>query len=258
MTKIEFLPTDYQAPKASNNFMKFQDGENRFRILSQPIIGWEDWTLEKKPVRYHFHDKPHKPIDPKKPIKHFWSMIVWNYLDEEIQILHITQASIRQSIESLCNDTDWGAPYFYDIKVIRKGEAMETEYTVNPVPHKPIADHIKERFMERRCNLEALFHNADPFSKDQTEFTKPKFDIGDYVEKPFIERITRDQELDLTYILDECDAEYKKWFMESIKKSFNANSIKEIPANEFQKVRAAALKTMEDTHANQRKAVKEA
>src|SRR5215510_11210672 len=99
MNKILFLPQDYQAPKTSNFYMKLQEGENKFRILTQPILGWEDW-LDKKPVRYTFDNKPTKSFDPKKPVKHFWSMVVWNYNEEQIQILHITQATIRSSIEA--------------------------------------------------------------------------------------------------------------------------------------------------------------
>lgn len=180
MNKIAFLPSGYEAPKTSNFYMKFQEGENKFRILSQPIIGWEDWQ-DKKPIRYKFRDKPAHPIDHKKPIKHFWSMIVWNYSLEEIQILHLTQTSIRKSLETLCKDEDWGAPYFYDIKVIKKGEGMETEYSLNPLPHKPLSLYIQEMFNERKCNLEALFYNEDPFSKEYTVFTPGVFSQNDVI-----------------------------------------------------------------------------
>src|ERR1017187_557874 len=154
MSKILFLPTGYEAPRTSNFYMKFQEGENKFRVLSQPIIGWEDWQ-DKKPIRYRLQDKPARPIDAKKPIKHFWSMIVWNYQEEEIQILHLTQATIRKSLESLCSDSDWGAPYFYDLKVIKSGEGMETEYVLNPLPHKKLNNIVEDRFKERKCNLDA-------------------------------------------------------------------------------------------------------
>jgi len=174
MNNALFLPSDYQAPKSSNFYMKIQDGENKIRILSQPILGWEDW-IDKKPVRYRLSEKPQKPHDNKKPLKHFWSMIVWNYTEEEIQILHITQASIRSSIEALSHDSDWGLPYFYDIKIIRRGNMMETEYMVNPLPHKSLDPIIAERFYERPCNLDALFSNKDPFSHENEFFTPGMF-----------------------------------------------------------------------------------
>jgi hypothetical protein len=254
MTKIVFLPQDYQAPKAASFYMKMQDGENKFRILSQPILGWEDW-LDKKPIRFAFDNKP-KPIDPKKPVKHFWSMIIWNHIEEEIQILHLTQASIRNSIEALCNDEDWGSPYFYDIKVIKKGEQLETEYTVNPVPHKKLPDHVKDKFNERPINLDALFIGADPFAKDQECYTPGIFSEAD-VPTTVTFKLSETQIADLANILDECGDAYKELIMKSIKRQFNAASLSEIPLEEFERVRVAAFKQMNNVHAKQLKIDKE-
>src|SRR5271167_4124248 len=100
---MNFLPDDYESPKNNAGYMKLQDGENRIRILSQPIIGWEIW-VDKKPMRYKFKNKPNVKNDPKNPLRHFWTMIVWNYAEEQIQILHIAQSKIRSSIESLNKD----------------------------------------------------------------------------------------------------------------------------------------------------------
>lgn len=70
MNQIAFLPIGYEAPKSSNFYMKLQDGENKIRILTQPILGWEDW-IENKPFRYRMENKPKKSFDPKKPLRHF-------------------------------------------------------------------------------------------------------------------------------------------------------------------------------------------
>lgn len=160
----DFLPDGYEMPTNGNGYMKLKDGENKFRILSKPIIGWEDWK-DNKPIRFTFKNKPEKPINPDKKIKHFWAMIVWNYNEQAIQILQITQSSIQKSIQDLINDADWGKPYGYDIKIIRKGEKMETEYSVNPSPHKPISEEIKDAFFDKPIYLEALFDGSDPFQK---------------------------------------------------------------------------------------------
>lgn len=157
-----FLPDNYEAPRASDNYMKFQEGENKFRILSAPILGWEDW-LDKKPVRFRFEEKPTKPIDSTKPIKHFWAFVVWNYSEKKIQILQITQATLRSKIEALSKDEEWGAPYFYDLKVWKKGEGVKTEYEVNPVPHRTVTKEIIAAYEAKPCNLEALFDSSDPF-----------------------------------------------------------------------------------------------
>ncbi len=160
----DFLPIDYEAPKTGGNFMKLQNGENKFRILSKPIIGWLDWK-DKKPLRFAFNNKPDKPIDPKKPIKHFWAMVVWNYSECKIQILEITQSGIQKSIINLTNDADWGSPYSYDIKINRSGDGLDTEYSVNPIPHKVISDEIKQAYNDKPCDLQMLFAGEDPFAK---------------------------------------------------------------------------------------------
>lgn len=171
---MNFLPEDYKAPNSSGFYTKLQDGENRIRILSKPVMGWEDW-IDKKPYRFRMDKKPNAN-DPKQPVRHFWAFIVFNYTVEEIQIMEITQSTVRKSIEGLCRDADWGAPFHYDIKIIKTGQQKDTEYTVNPVPHKPIDDYIVQAFKERPINLEALFENKDPFSSEWANPTPMEID----------------------------------------------------------------------------------
>jgi hypothetical protein len=141
--------------------MKFQDGENKFRILSSPIMGWEDWK-DRKPIRFRMSQKPEKSVDPEKPVKHFWAFIVWNYVVNRIQILEIIQASIRKRLEALSKDAEWGSPFFYDIKVIRRGQKIEVEYEVNPISPKELDPKIKEEFAKTPIDLEELFTGGDP------------------------------------------------------------------------------------------------
>ena len=164
--RYNFLPPDYEAPKSTSSYAKLEEGENRFRILSTPIFGWEDW-LNKKPVRSTMDKKPLKSVDPKKPVKHFWSMIVWNYNTSQIQILHITQASIRRALEVLARDEDWGSPFLYDVKIYKTGEGVDTEYSVNPAAPKTVSDDIIEAFRLKPCNLDALFFGEDPWEMGQ-------------------------------------------------------------------------------------------
>jgi hypothetical protein len=170
-----FLPKDYKSPNASDNYMKLEDGENKIRILSSPIMGWEDW-LDNKPVRYQMDSKPNSPASPDKPIRHFWSMIVWNYATESIQVLNIVQAKVRKGIESLCADPDWGSPFNYDVKIVRSGDGKLTTYSVIPCPKKDISPYLIEQFHAKPCNLEALFSNGDPFAT-WTKYTPGFFDL---------------------------------------------------------------------------------
>ena len=141
-----FLPKDYAAPKQSS-YMRLQPGENKFRILSKPILGWLDWD-DKKPVRYKYSPKAPKSINESKPCKHFWAFIVYNYSEAKIQILEIAQATIRNDLESMSNEPDLGPPFFYDIKITKTGDGTKTKYTVMALPLKPTSETIKKAFEE--------------------------------------------------------------------------------------------------------------
>lgn len=157
----DFLPQDYTAPQGGGGYMKIQQGENKIRILSKPIIGWLDWK-DKKPYRFRIDKKPDKPLGDR-PIRHFWAFIVWNYNEQALQILEITQATIQAAIQNLSRDSDWGDPYAYDIKITRKGQDLSTEYAVTPSPVKTIAPEIYKIALDKPANLEALFEGEDPW-----------------------------------------------------------------------------------------------
>lgn len=171
-----FLPQDYESPKLASSYAKLEDGENRFRILSAPIVGWEDW-IDKRPVRYRFKDKPVCSHDPTKPIKYFWSVVVWNYSLKQIQILHITQVTVWRALETLAQDIEWGSPFCYDIKIHRAKQGDLTKYTVTPVAPKPVAGEVIVAFHAKPCNLDALFSGGDPWANSSV--TTPLADAPD-------------------------------------------------------------------------------
>lgn len=165
-----FLPKDYSVPSSGNKYMKFQEGENRFRILCSPILGYEGWVAgedgKRKPIRVRMNQKfTGVQIDPET-IKHFWALVVWNYGAEAIQVLSITQKGIQGTLKGLANDSDWGSPVNYDVVVTRTGKGMETEYQVTPKPAKPLDPGIKQLYKDTPINLEALFDNGDPFAQE--------------------------------------------------------------------------------------------
>jgi len=115
-------------------------------------------------VRFKYDKKPERANDPKKPVKHFWAMVAWNYKENAIQILQITQSSLRKRLADLNSDADWGVPYKYDIKIYKTGEKMDTEYSLNPCPSKELDRSIMDEFYQKPIRLEHLFTNEDPFS----------------------------------------------------------------------------------------------
>lgn len=166
-----FLPEGYEAPVIGGGYMKLQDGDNVFRVLSSAIVGYEYWNTENKPIR---SDKPFESTPDIKndkdgkptKVKHFWAFVVWNYATKNVEILQLTQSSIQGAITNLVQDEDWGNPQKYDIKVNRTGAGIDTEYSVNPKPHKEIDPEVLKAFSEKPINLKALYTGANPFDKE--------------------------------------------------------------------------------------------
>jgi len=162
---MSFLPEGYEVPTSSTGYMKLSQGENKFRILSSAMLGVEIWTTDNKPVRFRPDEKfPMKPEYRDSP-KHFWAFIVWNYKEERLQILELTQKTIMNAINSLTRNQKWGSPFDYDLVVSREGEGLETTYTVAPDPKEALDAEIKEQYESTKdsINIEALYDGEDPF-----------------------------------------------------------------------------------------------
>lgn len=168
---MTWLPKDYQVPQGGSQFMRLQSGQNQFRILSEPVIGyevWEDSSEGKKPHRFHtFQEAANSPFSDK--IKHFWAFAVWNYSSKQVQVLQITQKTIMKAIEALTADEDWGDPLNYDLVVNRTGDGMDTEYTVQPKPQKPVTEEMKEALKVSKVGLQTLFTGEYPLTAQSTE-----------------------------------------------------------------------------------------
>lgn len=170
----DFLPNDYQVPSSSDNYMKFVKGENRFRILTSPILGYEWWTEVdggRKPVRVPMDSALDiSKIEDPESVKHFWAMVVYNYETKRVQILEITQKGIQKTLRALAKDEDWGSPVqTYDIVVTGTGDGMERRYEVLPKPAKKLEPEILEKYESMQIDLKALYKGEDPFSAKREE-----------------------------------------------------------------------------------------
>jgi hypothetical protein len=179
-----FLDEDYKPDASTGQYMKFEQGANRFRILERPITGYEWWVHEDGSIV----ERGEKPIKGNKPVrmpknkkhplykaldmeqyeasKEFWAMVVWNYNAKQIQILSITQSSIIQTLFALVRNPEWGSPLEYDLTVSRDGEGLQTTYEVIPLPPKELSMDIRKALMSTKINIEALFTGDDPFTKE--------------------------------------------------------------------------------------------
>lgn len=162
MSTNSFLPQNYSVPKSEASYMKLAPGDNKFRALTTPIVGWLDWK-DKKPYRWTMDKKPAAAFDPKQDIKHFWALVVWDYTAKKIVILEITWKGVQNAIEALSSNPDWGSPLNYDITINKSGSGMETKYATTPTPPKPLHEKIAELFANTPVNLAALFEGKDPF-----------------------------------------------------------------------------------------------
>jgi len=241
---MDFLPDDYEQTKTANGYMKLPEGDNKLRILSKPIVGWQDWGTDNKPIRYKMNDRPLKSVDPKKPIQRLWSMIVWNYTDQKINILNITQKTIQNSIETLVRNSDWGMPNTFDLTISRKGKGQQCEYTITPSPKKELSFEIVKAFKETPINLNALLVNGDPFTQ-LDEVTK-----GMFHEEPSVlsvNIISSDQHRDLILIFAECEPTFERDLKEKVSKAdVDFKDWKNLKSLMYEKVKLSALKNRDE------------
>lgn len=166
MNENTFLPSDYKVP-TSSNYMKLTEGEHNFRILSSAIVGFEYFTSENKPVRSkEAYDELPSDIKDGGRVNPFWAFVIWNYEENKIQIMEVTQKTIMLPLKALVDNKKWGDPKGYDITITRKGTGMlDTEYSVMPNPHSEVSQEIKDEFEKRPVNLNALYTGDDPFKE---------------------------------------------------------------------------------------------
>lgn len=175
----KFLPDGYKIPEQPSKYLKFEDGENKIRILSPALLGWEYWIDDpeekgkRKPIRVRTEDElPEdiKKLTGRERAKHFWAFTVWNYQMETVQILEITQVTIMRLIEGLYKSRSWGDVKKYDIIINRTktgSKDRDVEYSIVPEPKKELSKEIKDKVSAMPVILEALFENGDPFALEE-------------------------------------------------------------------------------------------
>ena len=232
---MTFLPEDYQPPaNTGGNYLKLQQGANKLRILTSPLLGWELW--DNQHVQRFTLDK--KPEGGDKP-REFWSMIAWNYgwtdhndifiKVDKIQLLHLTQGSIKKAIRDLAQNDIWGSPVDYDLIIVREGHQLKTNYSVIPRPQEPLLEHIKEDFVLNPCWLPALLTGDDPFA--DTRSTIPLW------EQSASNSITEAQYKEIVDLIGD-DTEYMDKVTTGVKKTYNIESLNDLPSAHYEKVLA--------------------
>ena len=174
-----FLPNDYKEPVTSN-YMKLELGDNTVRILGSfqdgsACMGMEYWKQngdKKKPVRYEkglpvpLNDlEEYDDYGNLKMPSFFWALPVYNVGAEKVQILQITQKSIRQGIETLTNNPKWGDPKEYNIVITKTKEGGKTSYSVISEPKEKLDAEVFKQYKALNINWTEFMKSEDPFKK---------------------------------------------------------------------------------------------
>jgi len=92
-----------------------------------------------------------------------WAVSVLNQDTKEVQVWEITQVSIRDFLFAIAKGkikNDWTK---FDIQVTKKGQKMETTYTLIAGDTAPLSKEDQAIIAETPVNLEALIEGKDPF-----------------------------------------------------------------------------------------------
>jgi hypothetical protein len=173
------LPTGYDIEQVGSSngqsiFMKLQNGDNKFRILGLRLI-YRTWGADNKPILYRavVDGKQQEPVrlpfcgrqfdkfGKQEKWKHVWFCLVWSYLDQDLKVLEIPQATIQKTLAAYDADPDAGPLSECDIKIKKSGNGQDTEYSVMAIKSK-LDKSIKEAFSSASINLDANVYGAYP------------------------------------------------------------------------------------------------
>ena len=191
MTQESFLVDGYKEPVKSN-YMKFSAGSNRLRILGPAKVGYEYWTHktingEVKDVSVRVTKEETIPMSEvitdkygNLAVKYFWAFVVYNYDAERIQILQVTQKSVREGMQKFLDNKVWGkvvpGEYIFDVNQGKKADG-KPEYSVIAEPKTEINEEIITKFKRTLIDMDAWMAGKDPFAvtKEPEEIEMPSF-----------------------------------------------------------------------------------
>ncbi len=167
-----FLPSDYKIQSINSGYFKPEEGDNKIRILTKPVMGNVLW-INQRPKRLRLgeaftpddleHADTSSYSGKKRTPVQFWAMSIWNYKEKKVQVFEITQVSIQRELANLSNDEDWGSPLDYDVNINRRDENSIVKYSVTPKPKKDLMPDIKQIIKDTPVNVVALFDGGNPF-----------------------------------------------------------------------------------------------
>jgi len=152
------------ADNSGSPFVKLQDGDTvQLRILSQPLMGWEQFA-DGKPYRWKPDgSKPEGMPDSSERPRPFLAFVVYQYTDDQgVKIWSFTQQTIIKQLEVLFEGGKhhWSS---FVINLRRKGAGLDTTWTVIGTM-VPLEDSLIEfaTKAEDYIDLSALYMGDSP------------------------------------------------------------------------------------------------
>lgn len=165
------IPEDFNM-ESKSRYMKFKEGDTKFRILDVAIFGYEWWIdteSGRKPMRRELGQEIKISELGAEDPKSFMAFPVYNYNEKVVQICELTQKTLMKPLKSYIRNEDYGNPTGYDITVTRSGEGMNTSYTLVASPPKPLSKEVELVWLKNPAECDALFINGDCFDLKPTK-----------------------------------------------------------------------------------------
>ena len=182
---------NYTLPSNGNGSGYFKpkeldSGPQVIRLLAKPVIGWEAWTPDNKPVRgaslaevaeqrpatgWRKKDKKDKhgnKVTVEESPRAFVATAGVNITLGCPQVFLFHQKSITDALDGLENKRSWGDPATYNVEISRKmGANGFYDYTVTPESKDPVPDELMKAWNELNetwTGPAALLSGGDPFA----------------------------------------------------------------------------------------------
>lgn len=184
--KNSFLPTpteSFQIPTKASQFMKLEQGENEFRILSSLVEGFVFFTEDNKPIRRRIERdkdgavikssefsreeliqlKARKEKGVIESPKYFWLFLVYNVKLKKFQVLELTQQKVIKTMTEYLKKEDWSEPSTYNFTITKTGSSLDTSYTVTTSVPKKLPQEVLDTLEGLVYNLDNIFEGGYPF-----------------------------------------------------------------------------------------------
>jgi hypothetical protein len=155
---------------SGGSYLKIKDGQKvKVRFASEPAI-------------FQSESKPDEHGNTRLSTRYGW--LIWNQ-DEQVAQTFEQSATFFKNLAVLAQDEEWGDPMGYDINITRKGEMLETTYTLTPSANRePLSKAAKDELAS--IDLIAAL-SASPYAQNVmwlSEFGKPNKQAEAAIAKP--------------------------------------------------------------------------